>query len=55
MVSSPNNPCEFNKVVLLLTSDNSTPTTTPFLLNGPILFRPLKLNEFASIETSPVN
>ena len=54
-VSSPYKPCEFNNVVLLLTSCNTTPTATPFLLNGPIALRPAKLNEFASIVTSPVN
>ena len=54
-VSSPYKPCEFNKVVLLLTSCNTTPTATPFLLNGPIALSPDKLNEFASIVTSPVN
>ena len=54
-VSSPYKPCEFNKVTLLLTSCKTTPTATPFLLNGPIAFKPDKLNEFASIVTSPVN
>jgi len=35
-VSSPVIPCAFNKVALLLTSFNTTPTPTPFLLNGPL-------------------
>ena len=43
-VSSPVIPSAFNKVVLLLTSFNTTPTPIPFLLNGPIALNPDKLN-----------
>ena len=46
---------ESNNVVLLLTSCKTTPTATPFLLKGPMLLMPDKLNDLASIVTSPVN
>ena len=41
--------------MLSLTSFNTTPASKPSRLNGPIELRPVRLNDSALIDTSPVN